>query len=130
MDYKPQFPGAPKMLITNEGQAETHQQIESVINMFPQPTAEQMDEFNELQQISHSQLSNNLNTLTPDQPVNLRVGLEKFEKKEDAFMRNSQQHNQIASQQIKQEHSPAKGEEDRRVRTTNPGSRARPNKQN
>ena len=45
-------------------------------------------------------------------------------------MRNSQQHNQIASQQIKQEHSPAKGEEDRRVRTTNPGTRARPNKQN
>ena len=48
-DYKPPFVGAPKMLITNEGQEETHQQIESVINMFPQPTAEQMEEFNELQ---------------------------------------------------------------------------------
>ena len=49
--YKPQhkFQGQPNMMIENEGEEETHQQIESVINMFPQPTAEQMEEFNELQ---------------------------------------------------------------------------------
>ena len=40
--YKPEykFQGQPNMMIENEGEEETHQQIESVINMFPQPTAE------------------------------------------------------------------------------------------
>ena len=114
------------MAISNEAEEETHQQIESVINMFPQPTADQIEEFNELQQNSQSEISQlPIHRPTPDDPGpirNLELGLEKFNKGPNEFMRNSHQHNQIASQQIKQdEQQPGRIPEDRRVRTTNPG---------